>query len=328
MSSRTSQASFGRRYRAGLAVALTVVLALGGCGEERKKISGYIEADMIRVAPAIGGPLLRLSVTEGQAVAVGDRLFQIESQPDAAEAVQAEAELSRAQANLSDISKGLRPEEIERLEARRQEIAARKRITARNLERTRKLVESKVVSDRVSDDTELADEQATAQLQQAEADLAVARMPARADQVAAAQAAVRSAEARQNMVKWRLEQKSGVSPIAGRVQELLFREGEYVPTGRAILTVMASDSLRVRFFLGARDLARTQMGAVVSVRVDGCKPLPGRISRIADKAEYTPPILFDEGNREKLVFLVEARLAPGGACEGLRPGLPADVDLS
>jgi HlyD family secretion protein len=46
------------------------------------------------------------------------------------------------------------------------------------------------------------------------------------------------------------------------------------------------------------------------------------VSFIAAQEEFTPPVIFSIGNREKLVFKVEAR-APGGLA--LHPGQPVDV---
>ena len=43
---------------------------------------------------------------------------------------------------------------------------------------------------------------------------------------------------------------------------------------------------------------------------------------IASEAEFTPPVIYSAGSREKLVFLVEARLENGAQ---LRPGLPVDI---
>jgi HlyD family secretion protein len=50
------------------------------------------------------------------------------------------------------------------------------------------------------------------------------------------------------------------------------------------------------------------------------------ISFIADRAEFTPPVLFSRENRAKLVFLVEARPVADVAAR-LNPGQPVDVTL-
>jgi HlyD family secretion protein len=65
------------------------------------------------------------------------------------------------------------------------------------------------------------------------------------------------------------------------------------------------------------------LGTEVHIGCDGCAPdLTGTISFIASEAEFTPPVIYSIGNRERLVFKAEARAASGLP---LRPGLPVEV---
>jgi HlyD family secretion protein len=50
------------------------------------------------------------------------------------------------------------------------------------------------------------------------------------------------------------------------------------------------------------------------------------VSFISPQAEYTPPVLYSQENRYKLVFLVELVFEPGPAA-GLHPGQPVDVQF-
>ena len=59
----------------------------------------------------------------------------------------------------------------------------------------------------------------------------------------------------------------------------------------------------------------------------GCgAAIPATIVFIADRAEFTPPVLYSKDNRSKLVYLVEAKPAPADAPK-LHPGQPVDVAL-
>ena len=74
-------------------------------------------------------------------------------------------------------------------------------------------------------------------------------------------------------------------------------------------------------------LGRLKPGQSVSFTCDGCGgAMSATISFIADRAEFTPPVLYSRENRAKLVFLVEARPAPDVAAR-LNPGQPVDVTL-
>jgi hypothetical protein len=62
----------------------------------------------------------------------------------------------------------------------------------------------------------------------------------------------------------------------------------------------------------------------VLLRCDGCRAdVPATVSFIATEPEYTPPVIYSNETRAKLVFLVEARPAPEAA-QRLRPGPAGD----
>ncbi|MBA3753426.1 MAG: secretion protein HlyD, partial [Nitrospira sp.] len=65
----------------------------------------------------------------------------------------------------------------------------------------------------------------------------------------------------------------------------------------------------------------------VRVSVDSVRePFIGTVSYISPKAEYTPPVIYSQESRAKLVFMVEAVFAPDVAA-GLHPGQPVDVQF-
>jgi len=69
------------------------------------------------------------------------------------------------------------------------------------------------------------------------------------------------------------------------------------------------------------------VGQKVSIACDGCgAPIDAQVSYIAPRAEFTPPVIYSRDNRSRLVFLVEAKPAPGDAVR-LHPGQPVDVTL-
>ena len=63
----------------------------------------------------------------------------------------------------------------------------------------------------------------------------------------------------------------------------------------------------------------------MTLHCDGCgAPIPARIDFIATQAEYTPPVIYSNSQRSRLVFMVEARPDPQDGAR-LKPGLPVDV---
>jgi HlyD family secretion protein len=140
-----------------------------------------------------------------------------------------------------------------------------------------------------------------------------------------AKAALRSAEAKLNSARTRLERRKRFSPVAGTIQEVYFRVGEMVDPTRPILSIMPPGNVKVRFFVPQALLPKIQIGERVLVHCDGCdKGLAARVSFISTQAEFTPPVIYSLDERARLVFRIEA--LPEHP-EQVRIGQPATVAL-
>jgi len=140
-----------------------------------------------------------------------------------------------------------------------------------------------------------------------------------------AQANLREADARAKAARTRLTRRELSSPVTGAVQQIYYRPGEMVPAGKAVLSILPPGNVKVRFFVQQAVLPAISLGDTVSVTCDGCASgIAARISFIASSAEFTPPVIFSEEERGKLVFLVEALPEKP---EGLRVGQPVSVTL-
>jgi HlyD family secretion protein len=140
-----------------------------------------------------------------------------------------------------------------------------------------------------------------------------------------AQAALRTAEARLNSARTRLERRRMVSPITGSVQEIYFRVGEMVQAGRPIVSLLPPENVRVRFFVPQATLPKVHIGDRIAVRCDGCAPdLTARVNFISAQAEFTPPVIYSQEERARLVFRIEA--LPEQPAD-LRVGQPVTIDL-
>jgi HlyD family secretion protein len=136
-----------------------------------------------------------------------------------------------------------------------------------------------------------------------------------------AEAALRSAEARLNSARTRLDRRRVVSPVTGTVQEVYFRVGEMVAAGRPIVLLLPPDNTRVRFFVPQAVIPKLHIGDRVAVACDGCPGmLYARINFLSAQAEFTPPAIYSQEERSRLVFRVEAASA-------FRVGQPVTVKL-
>ena len=139
----------------------------------------------------------------------------------------------------------------------------------------------------------------------------------------AAVSALRVAEARVNTSQTRLARRIGYAPVEGTVQQIYFREGETVPAQRPVLSIMPPGNMKLRFYVPETELPKLAIGDEVRVTCDNCAAdLTAKIYFIATTAEYTPPVIYSLDERNKLVYLIQARPARPDV---LRVGQPISV---
>ncbi|MBX3327466.1 MAG: HlyD family efflux transporter periplasmic adaptor subunit [Nitrospira sp.] len=289
-------------------------------------VQGYVEGEYVYVASPYGGALATLSVRRGMQVTAGDPLFALEQISEKATRDEAARKLSEARANLEDRRKGKRPSEIASLRAQLQQAQAALQLSLREVARQEGLmtVPGAAVELEV-DRARSTRDQNQQRVSQLEADLNTALLGSRTDQVTAAEAEVRAKEAALAKAEWDLAQKRQVAPKAGFVFDTLYREGEWVPAGRPVVVLLPPDHIKVRVFVSQAKLGAIKLGDQVQVMVDGVQgSTSGTVSYISPKAEYTPPVLYSQGSRDKLVFMVEV-LFDQAAGVNLHPGQPVDV---
>jgi HlyD family secretion protein len=124
----------------------------------------------------------------------------------------------------------------------------------------------------------------------------------------AAQAANRDAEAKLNWARTRLARRNVTAPVAGVIQQIYYRPGELVPVNRPVVALLPPGNIKVRFYVPEGELPRIAVNDMVKIACDGCAPdLNARVSFISRSSEYTPPVIYSQEERAKLVFLIEAR---------------------
>ncbi|MGB8394946.1 MAG: efflux RND transporter periplasmic adaptor subunit, partial [Pseudolabrys sp.] len=140
-----------------------------------------------------------------------------------------------------------------------------------------------------------------------------------------AEAALRQAKANLDWSQTRLMRRNAYSPGDGTVEQVYYRPGETVPAGRPVVAILPPGNLKLRFFAPQAILPTIKYGDIVDVSCDGCeKGLTAKVSFIARSAEYTPPVIYSQEERAKLVFLIEARPEQP---DKFRVGQPVTVTL-
>ena len=266
-------------------LALLVALLLAACGQKEDNAwLGYGEGDYAFVSAPQPGWVTGLAIERGHIVHRGDLLFTLDTAGQKAGSDQAEATLQQAKASLAQEEANYSYMQTE-------------------LARQTRLMRANAGIQQTHDQAQSNAKQSSAR---------IAQMKAQIDQM----------EASLSGAAYNLSQRRIVALTEGPVEDLYFRPGEYVPSSTPVVSSLPPAHIYVRFFVPETQLAKVHLGRKVRITCDGCKPMEATVTFIASKEEYTPPVIFSVGNREKLVFKVEAR-APGGV--PIHPGQPVDV---
>ena len=229
---------------------------------------------------------------------------------------------------MENLKVARRAPEIDAIRAQLEQARAARDLAKTQLAQQERLFKGGFTSQIVYDQAKTAYEQAAARVAEMEAQLKTARLPVGRDaEREAAEFEVNAARAALVQAAWRQDQKSVAAPASAYVQDTYFVEGEWVPAGRPVASLLPPGNVKARFYVPEAVVGSLQPDRKVEIRCDGCPaPIPATITYVSSQAEYTPPVLYSKESRTKLVFLVEARPAPADGAK-LRPGQPVDVIL-
>ena len=312
-----------------LAFGLPAAAALlGACAPSGPPTyQGYVEGEYVHVASAVGGRLERLLVQRGQTIEAKAPLFNLEAEQETAAKQQADEQLKAAQAQLADLRVGKRAVELDVARAQLAQASAAEEQAALQLKRDEAQFEIGGIARAQLDDSRANHAIKAARVRELAGQLEVSRLPARDEQIRAQDAQVAAARAVSSQSNWRLDQKRVFATQGGLVVDTLYREGEWVAAGSPVVRLLPPQNLKVRFFVPQAVAGALKPGRSVSLHCDGCDAdVAATVSYIASEPEYTPPVIYSNETRAKLVFMVEARPASDGA-QRLRPGQPAAVTL-
>ncbi|MGE3692247.1 MAG: HlyD family secretion protein [Novosphingobium sp.] len=314
-------------------VAIAVLAVLGAIGwfmfgrdSGEDRWLGYVEGETLYIGAPQAGRLASRPVERGARVEAGAPLFSLETVTADAETSRVAAEVVQARAQAQDLASARqRQAELDVWRAQERAATAELTRTQRDFDRASQLVGEGIASRAQLDAARAARDGARAALDQARAQMRAGEMSAgRTAQIRAAQAGVAGAEAALRGQQQRRADIAPASPAAGVIEQTFFNPGEWVPANAPVVAVLPDDKRKLRFYVPQDRVAALRTGATVRFTCDGCgAERSARISYIAPRAEFTPPVIYSEHARAKLVFLVEARLEPSD--KPLPPGLPVEV---
>ena len=313
----------------GPVLPLAAVAMVAGCDKpDPWTVQGYVEGEFIHVAAPRAGRLESLSVERGDEVAAGQPLFALDAVPERSRRDEAARRVEQARALLEDAKRGLRPTEIAGIEAELAEAEAARDFARDELARRKKPGGAGAIAAIEIDRAESNLRQAGQRVNQLQARLATAKLGSREEQVAAAENNLQAQQAALTGAEWALDQMSQKATVAGRVSDIVYRPGDWVPAGGPVVELLPPGNVKVRVYVPETMLGQIQVGDPVELTIDGRSSKPqAKVSFISPRAEYTPPVIYSEEMREKLVFLIELTVPPEVAAT-LHPGQPLDARFS
>jgi HlyD family secretion protein len=291
--------------------------------------SGTVEATEGQFGFTAAGRIDAILVREGDRIRAGTELARLDRAELDARRAQAVAHVNTGRAQLAELERGSRPEELTQGRAAVDAVNERLLDAERDLDRTRRLFEGGAVARESLDKAALSVEIARSQQTQAGEQLRLLEQGPRREKIDAQRAQVAQARAAVQAIDAALANTIIVAPFDATVTVRHREPGEIVSPGAAVLTLMNVEDRWVRIYVPASRIGAVRMGKQVSISSDTFpeKTYPGEVVFIASQAEFTPKSVQTTEERVKLVYAVKIRILDDPDLE-LKPGMPADVRLA
>ena len=289
------------------ALIILAATSLAACSKDRKPDAyGTFEANEVVVSTEIPGFLVSFTPVEGADLSRGAVVGLVDTVQLGLEREQVIAQRQTTASRSLEVSR-----QIGVLEAQRG-------VARRAYERTRRLFEQKAAT--------------AQQLDQAERDYRVllAQIAAAQAQKASVASEINAGNARVAQIAERLTRTQIRNPQSGTVLATFVRTGEVVQQGQALYRIANLDTLTLRAYVSETQLHAIRVGQQVQVNVDGGDgkliAIPGTLSWVSAKAEFTPTPVQTRDERADLVYAVKVLVPNRGGV--LKIGMPADVTLT
>ena len=221
-----------------------------------------ISPQRVTVALQGSGRVLRVAVAEGQAVELGQLLIELDNSDSRASLAQASAAVAQAQAKLRQLGELSQPLAMQTLaQAQAGAVQARK-----TLSRNRDLVAQGFISQAAVDDAQRAVDVAASQV--ASAQVQVKTNAAGGSDVLLAEAALRQAQAGQQLARVKLDQGQVLAPSSGVLISRSVEVGDIVQLGKALMVLAASGQTQILIQIDEKNLSKIALDQKAYVSAD------------------------------------------------------------
>lgn len=270
-------------------------------------------------------------VQEGDHVKQGQLLAQLDTTRLQPQVAKAEADVAAQQEVVNRLRAGNRPQEIAQARANVESAradAANARSQYDRLETLFKNSSGRAVSHQDIDSAKAAVDVADAKsaVNRKALDLMIAG-PRRED-IAQAEAQLRSDEAQLALLRRQLADANLTAPLNGVVRSRIVEPGEISSPQKPAFTLAITDPKWIRAYVSEGDLGHVREGLRASITVDAFpdRSFGGWVGFISPVAEFTPKEVQTAELRTSLVY--ETRVFVQDPADSLRLGMPATVHLT
>jgi HlyD family secretion protein len=323
---------------------IIAIASVSGCRQQgadanTARASGEVEATEVQVAPEVSGRIMEMSVNEGDHVQPGDLVARLDTRDIELALRRAQAERKQADAQLRLLQAGTRPEDVRQAEA--QSAAAAADVSAAevdlgaaevDLQRFDRLLQSNSGSQKQRDDAAARrdvarDRAAAARARERAAWEGVARLQkgARPQEIDAARARIEAVDAQIATLDKQKEDATVRAPIGGIVSERLLDPGEMAAPRSPVAVVTDLAHAWAEVFVGEPQVPRIKLGQSATLVTDAGDRLPGKVSFVSSKAEFTPRNVQTAEDRSKLVYRI--KISADNTKGILKQGMPVEAEI-
>lgn len=305
---------------------LLAVAGLAACSKQPPQALGTLEYDRITLPAPAAERIVAIQVREGEQVAAGQALLQLDPAHTRSELAAAQAQVRQQHEVLAELETGPRVEDIDRARANLAAAQAQAREARAYYDRLAPLKGKGYVAAADLDRARAAAGNAAGQVAAAQAALDELLHGTRPEQIAQAQAAVAAAEAQASAQQVLLGKLNIVAPRGGRVDSLPYKLGDQAPVGAPVAILLAGDAPYARIYVPEPQRAGVRVGDAIQVFVAGRdQPYAGKVRMIRSEPDFTPYYALIGDDAARLSYLAEVALGPDAA--ELPAGLPVRVEF-
>jgi HlyD family secretion protein len=305
-------------------IALVSGLLLAACTKESPQALGTLEYDRIALPATAAERIVAIEVHEGEQVAAGQALLQLNPAHTQAELAAVLAQAQQQRAVLAELKAGPRKEDIARARASLAADEAQSREARAYDKRLRSLKSSQYVAAADLDRARAAAGSAEGRANAARAALAILLHGSRPEQIAQAQAALAATLAQVDAMRIVLGKLHVVAPRAGRIDSLPYRLGDQAPVGAPLAILLVGATPYARIYVSEQERVHLHVGDPVQVFVDGrARSYAGKVRMLRSEPSFTPYYALIGADAARLSYLAEVSL--GSDASSLPAGLPVHV---